>query len=189
MARLTNTHTHAHAHRRKKRFGRAVRTASDERSAQSEIYETSDNIAKRLDDRPDRLVFPIYRKYLIPNKPGQTKPKPAKPSDGQTCRAGQAAAGARYAARTGRISLDVDVAVAVGVRRAKQIRSSGRDNNRANCLSVARSLGLSVGRSVCRSVSQSVSRYGKNPKFIRCLGCFCHCCWALWLCPQTTALR
>lgn len=54
-------------------FGRAVRTASDERSTQSEIYETSDNIAKRLDDRPDRLVFPIYRKYLIPNKPNQTK--------------------------------------------------------------------------------------------------------------------
>lgn len=60
-----------------------MRTASDERSAQSEIYETSDNIAKRLDDRPDRLVFPIYRKYLIPNKPGQTKPKPTEQAASQ----------------------------------------------------------------------------------------------------------
>lgn len=59
--KITNKHTHTHALRsvgttsiveyRKKRCRRAVRTASDERSAQSEIYETSDNIAKRL-DRP-----------------------------------------------------------------------------------------------------------------------------------------
>lgn len=33
--------------------------------------------------RPDRLVFPIYRKYLIPNKPSQTKPKTNRASKRQ----------------------------------------------------------------------------------------------------------
>lgn len=63
---------------------RAARTAAHERSAQSEREPSWSVRNERHHHRhshsydstndPDRLVFPIYRKYLIPNKPGQAMP-------------------------------------------------------------------------------------------------------------------
>lgn len=82
-----------------------VRTDSDERSTQSEIYETSDNPTQsraettarptRPTVRPDRLVFPIYRKYLIPNKPSQTKPNQKPTEQAQETQPKQAGANRR----------------------------------------------------------------------------------------------
>lgn len=82
-----------------------MRTDSDERSTQSEIYETSDNPTQsraettarptRPTVRPDRLVFPIYRKYLIPNKPSQTKPNQKPTEQAQETQPKQAGANRR----------------------------------------------------------------------------------------------